>query len=97
MTAEVQALQEALRAQEHEDEGELGLALDAYYRASCQLSYLADTTAEKGSALAQLCGGLLQLFEQRVTVSANGCLLAARVCLCSMLQHIQFFKDRILA
>jgi hypothetical protein len=70
--ADVQAvLQEALRAQEHEDEGEVSLALDSYYRASCQLNYFVDLHAEKGCALAELCEGLVHLYEQRMTVSGK--------------------------
>ena len=70
MTAEVQAvLQEAHKAQEHEDEGDLTMALESYYRAACQLSYFLDSTVEKDTALADLCQGLVQLYEQRMAVS----------------------------
>jgi hypothetical protein len=70
MLSEVQAvLQEALRAQEYEDEGYVGLALESYYKAGCQLAYFVDLHVEKDSALAELCVGLGQQYEQRITVS----------------------------
>jgi regulator of sirC expression with transglutaminase-like and TPR domain len=70
-SAAVQAvLQEALRAQEFEDEGDISSALECYYRATSQLSYFVDTCRpDTGTALAGLCDGLGQQYEQRMAVS----------------------------
>lgn len=73
-------LQEASRAQEYEDEGDLGLAIEAYYRAARQLSYFVDLHVEKGTALADLCEGLGQQYEQRATVSGLRLSLARADC-----------------
>jgi hypothetical protein len=89
--AEVQALlQEARRAQEHEDDGDCGAAAECYYKAACQLSYVLDLQVEKGSALAAMCQGLLQMYQQRIAVRAcpaercpAGALSHAHMCVCA--------------
>jgi len=70
MASDIQTvLQEAFRAQECEDDGDVSSALEAYYKAACQLSYFADLHTQKGTAVAGLCQGLVQQYEQRMAVS----------------------------
>lgn len=70
MASDIQTvLQEAFRAQECEDDGDIALALESYYKAACQLSYFADLHTQQGTAVAGLCQGLVQQYEQRMAVS----------------------------
>lgn len=72
MGSELQAvLQEASKAQEYEDDGDIIMALESYYRAACQLSYFVDCSVEKGTAMADLCHGLVQSYEQRMAVGTH--------------------------
>lgn len=64
-------LQEALRAQSYEDDGEVELSLELYYKSACQLNYFAD--CHGGTDMGQLCQGLSQLFQQRMLVSLGHC------------------------
>lgn len=87
-SAEIQTvLQEALRAQELEDDGDLGLAAEAYLRAACQLSYFVDLHVEKGTAAADFCQGLVQQYEQRITVSCCGKMKGCCACCCLFTHH----------
>lgn len=63
------ALREAERAQQLEDDSNHNAAIDSYYRAICQLSYLLDIHVEKGSVLEQICKQLVNMHQQRLTVS----------------------------
>jgi hypothetical protein len=64
-------LQEALAAQEHEDEGDVAAAVECYARAASQLSYVLDLQVEKGSELGAMCQGMLRMYEQRMAVSVR--------------------------
>lgn len=75
--SELQAmLQEALRAQGYEDDGEVELSLESYYKAACQLNYFAD--CHGGTDMGQLCQGLSQLFQQRLLVSLDNSIMGVQ-------------------
>jgi hypothetical protein len=71
-------LQEALRAQSYEDDGEVELSLESYFKSACQLNYFAD--CHGGTDMGQLCKGLSQLFQQRMLVSVSHSTIASWTC-----------------
>jgi hypothetical protein len=71
IVTELQAvLREAAQAQELEDEQLWTAAIDVYYRAACQLSYVIDMhiDKEREAALAELLCALHSQYERRVAV-----------------------------
>jgi hypothetical protein len=71
---ELQAvLREAARAQELEDGQDWPAAIDVYYRAGCQLSYMLDMHVDKDGdcTLAEVLCGLHSQYQQRISVSTR--------------------------
>jgi hypothetical protein len=78
---ELQAvLRGAARAQELEDGQDWPAAIDVYYRAGCQLSYMLDMHVDKDRdcTLAEVLCGLHSQYQQRISVST--CDQQARCC-----------------